>query len=63
MENSRSCDICKIDVHRANYAKHLGSEKRLENETKNAMIIPEWLFNEEQATNKKQIKKCITLKH
>ena len=32
MENSRRCDIYIIDVHRAPYAKHLRSEKHLENE-------------------------------
>ena len=31
MENSRSCDIFNIDVHRAPYAKHLRSKKHLEN--------------------------------
>ena len=27
MENSCTCDFCKIDVHRASYAKHLRSKK------------------------------------
>ena len=31
MENSRRCDVCKIDVNRASYAKHLRSKKHLEN--------------------------------
>ena len=44
--NSRRCDICKIDVHRASYNKHLRSKKHLENEKQNEMIIPEWLFRE-----------------
>ena len=26
MENSRRCEICKVDVHRASYAKHLRSK-------------------------------------
>ena len=30
--NSRKCDICDNEVHRASYQKHLGSEKHLENE-------------------------------
>ena len=25
--NSRKCEICKIDVHRASYVKHLRSKK------------------------------------
>ena len=29
-KNSRKCDICKIDVHRASYVKHLKSKKYLE---------------------------------
>ena len=44
--NSRKCDVCKIDVYRAFYAKYLRSEKHLENGKLNEMIIPEWLFHE-----------------
>ena len=44
--NSRRCDICNIDVHRASYVKHLRSKKHIENIKQNEMIIPEWLFQE-----------------
>ena len=44
MENSRRCDVCNTDVHRASLAKHLRSEKHLENEKK--MILSEWLSKE-----------------
>ena len=44
--NSRKCDVCNIDVHRASYVKHLRSRKHLENENQNEMIIPELLFQE-----------------
>ena len=44
--NSRRCDNCNVDVHRASYAKHLRSKKHLENVMQNDMIIPEWLFQE-----------------
>ena len=44
--NSRRCEICKIDVHRASFLKHLKSKKHLENLKQNEMIIPEWLFRE-----------------
>ena len=44
--NSRKCDVCDIDVHRASYIKHLRSEKHIENMKKNEMIILEWLFQE-----------------
>ena len=44
--NSRKCDVCNIDVHRASYIKHLRSKKHIENIKKNEMIIPEWLFQE-----------------
>ena len=44
--NSRRCDICKADVHRASFVKHLKSKKHLENIKQNEMIIPEWLFQE-----------------
>ena len=29
--NSRTCDICNVDVHRASYDKHLRSTIHLEN--------------------------------
>ena len=45
-KNSRKCDVCNIDVHRASYAKHLRSRNHLENIKRNEMIIPEWLFQE-----------------
>ena len=54
MENSRTCDICNVNVHRASFAKHLKSEKHLDNTKQNEMTIPEWLFKEEQAPNKKE---------
>ena len=44
--NTRKCDFCNVDVHRASYAKHSRSEKHLENEKLNEMIFPEWLFQE-----------------
>ena len=63
MENSRRCELCNVDVHRASMQKHLRSKKHLETEKQNGMIMPEWLFKEEQAPIKKQIKKYITLKN
>ena len=44
--NSRRCEICNVDVHRASYIKHLRSKRHLENMKQNEMIIPEWLFQE-----------------
>ena len=44
--NSRKCEICYVDVHRASYMKHLRSKKHIENMKQNQMIIPEWLFQE-----------------
>ena len=44
--NSRKCEICNVDVHRASYIKHLRSKKHVENIKRNEMIIPEWLFQE-----------------
>ena len=32
--NSRKCEICKVDIHRASYAKHLENKKHLVNEKK-----------------------------
>ena len=62
MENSRTCDICNIEVHRASYAKHLRSKKHLENIRQNDMIIPEWLFVEKKAPIKNKIKKVYNPK-
>ena len=42
--NSRKCEVCKVDVHRASCMKHLRSKKHIENMKQNEMIIPEWLF-------------------
>ena len=53
--NSRKCDICNIDVHRASYQKHLRSKKHLENEKDNDMIIPEWLFKQPVENKNKKI--------
>ena len=43
--NSRKCDVCNIDIHRASYVKHLRI-KHLENEKQNELVKPEWLFQE-----------------
>ena len=58
--NSRKCDVCNIDVHRASYVKHLKSKKHLENENGKEMIIPEWLFKEN--IENKKIKNPKSLK-
>ena len=44
--NSRKCDICDVDFHRASYIKHLRNKKQIENEKINNMVIPDWLFQE-----------------
>ena len=44
--NSRKCEICKVDVLRESYVKHLRSKKHIENEKQNEMIIPECIFRE-----------------
>ena len=62
MENSRRCDVCNIDVHRASYAKHLRFKKHLGNIRQNEIIIPEWLFKQEQTPLKKKIQKVYNPK-
>ena len=62
MENSRTCEICNINVHRASLAKHLKSKKHLENVERNEMIIPEWFFKEEKSTIKKKTQKVFNPK-
>ena len=63
MEDSRTCEICNVNVHRASMQKHLGSKNLLENEKQNEMILPKWLVKEEQAPIKKQKNIYITPKH
>ena len=60
--NSRRCEICKVDVHRASYAKHLRSKTHLENMKQNDMIIPEWLFRESVENKLKKIYNPKSLK-
>ena len=43
--NSRKCDVCNVDVHRASYMEHMRSKKLIENLKQNEMIIPEWFFS------------------
>ena len=57
--NSRKCEVCNVDVHRASYVKHSRSKKHKENMKRREMIIPEWLFSE-PAGNK--INKIYNLK-
>ena len=57
MDNSRTCDVCSVNIHRASFTKHLRSKKHLKNIEKNEMIITEWLFKEEKTAVKKKIQK------
>ena len=57
MENSRTCEICNVDVHRASFAKHLRSKKHLEKIEQNEMNIPEWFFKEQRPPIKKKKQK------
>ena len=62
MENSRTCEICNVNVHRASFVNHLRSRKHLENIEQNEMIIPEWFFKEEKAPIRKKIQKVYNRK-
>ena len=62
MENSRTYEICNVNVHRASMQKHLRSKKHLENIKQNEKVIPEWLFKEERSPIKKKIQKLYTFK-
>ena len=62
MENSRTCEVCNINVHRASFVKHLRSKKHLENIEQSEMIIPYWLFKEERSPIKKKIQKVYNPK-
>ena len=60
--NSRTCQICNAIVHRASMQKHLKSKKHLEKLKQNEMIIPEWVFKQEQTLIKKKIQKLYNPK-
>ena len=60
--NSRRCDICDVDVHRASINKHLRSKKHTKNIKRNEMIIPEWLFREPIENKIEKINNPISLK-
>ena len=57
MENSRTCEVCTVNVHRASFVTHLKRKKHLENIEQNEMIMPDWLFKEERSPIKKKIQK------
>ena len=44
MENSRTCEVCNVNIHGASFVKHLRSKKHIEKIEQNDMIIPEWFF-------------------
>ena len=62
MENSRTCEICNVNVHRASIVKRLRSKKHLENIEQIGTIIPEWLFKQEQTHFNKKIQKIYNPK-
>ena len=62
MENSRTCEVCNVNVHRASFAKHLRSMIHLKNIEQNEMIIPEWFFKEEKTPIEKKIRKVYNPK-
>ena len=62
MDNRCICEVCKVNVHRASLAKHLRSEKHLENVKQNEMIIPDWFFKEEKTPVEKKIQKVYNHK-
>ena len=41
MENSRTCEVCIVNVYRASFVKHLRSKKLLKYIEQIEMIIPE----------------------
>ena len=59
MENSRTCEVCNVNVHKASFVKHLRSKKHLENMIQKEMILPDWLFKEQQSPIKKKDTKGI----
>ena len=62
MENSRTFEVCNVNVHRSSMQKHLRIKKHLENMEQNEMIIPEWLFRQEQTPIRKKTQKVYNPK-
>ena len=62
MENSRTFEICNVYVDRASMQKQLRNKKHLEKEKQKQLIIPKWLFKEEQTPIKNKIKKVVNPK-
>ena len=62
MENSRTCEICNVNVHRASMQKHLRIKKDLKNLKQNEMNIPEGLFKQKQTPIKRKIQKVYNPK-
>ena len=55
----KNCEVCKKDVHRSSFAKHLRSKTHQENEK----IIPSNLFEEPKpSSSKKTIREVPSLK-
>ena len=53
METSRRCDICKIDVHLASYAKHLRSKRHSKNIRQDELVMPHGLRKSKHLLRKK----------
>ena len=62
MENSRTCEVCNVNIHRASFLKHLRSKKHLENIIQDEIIKPDWLYKEERSPIKKKIQKVYNPK-
>ena len=60
--NSRRCEICNIDVHRASYNKRMRSKEHIEIMKQDEMIILEWLFREPIENKINKIYNPISLK-
>ena len=60
--NSRQCEICNVDVHRASYTKRLRGKKHLENMRGDDMIIAQWLLKEPLENKNKKVHNRKSLK-
>ena len=59
LENTRRCENCDIDVHRASYAKNLGRKNHLDKMRQDETMMPERLYKDEQTPLKRKNKKFI----
>ena len=50
------CDICKIDIHRAPYSRHLKNKKHLKSISQNKVSVPRKKLKQKSCRRKEVVK-------